>query len=241
MYLSQSSFFPEVFLKRDTLQKIMYFLFDHITDTRFYGLENIPKEGRLIVATNHMSRIDIPTLFVNPVRPEITALVADKYTTVPGLNWIIKTAGGIYLDRERADFSAFREAQTMIKDGIAMGIAPEGTRSKTGQLLEGKPGTILLAVRTGAQIIPVGLSGTDTAFRRLFTFRKPRIAVRFGHPFEIRDIPRENREAVMKEITDDILCRIAVLLPPRYWGFYRDHPRLKELLEEQGGPVKDEW
>jgi len=228
-------------LKRETLQHIMYYLFDHITKTRFLGLENMPKEGRLIVATNHMSRIDIPVLFVNPVRPEITALVADKYVNFPGLNWIIKTAGAVYLDRERADFTAFREAQTMIKNGIAMGIAPEGTRSRTGQLQEGKPGTILLALRTGAQIVPVGLSGTDTAFRRLFTFRKPKITIRFGPPFEIRDLPRENREAAMKEITDDILCRIAVLLPPRYWGFYKDHPRLKELLAEQGGPVEDQW
>jgi 1-acyl-sn-glycerol-3-phosphate acyltransferase len=236
-----SSHLPEVFLKRETLQKIMYYLFDHITKTRFIGLENVPEDGRLIVVTNHMSRIDIPVLFVNPVRPEITALVADKYVNFPGLNWIIKTAGAVYLDRDRADFSAFREAQTMIKNGIAMGIAPEGTRSRTGQLLEGKPGTILLALRTGAKIVPVGLSGTDTAFRRLFTFRKPKITVRFGPPFEINDLPRENREAAMKEITDDILCRIAVLLPPRYWGFYRDHPRLKELLAEQGGPVEDQW
>lgn len=228
-------------MKRETLQKIMYYLFDHITKTRFIGLENVPEDGRLIVVTNHMSRIDIPVLFVNPVRPEITALVADKYVNFPGLNWIIKTAGAVYLDRERADFGAFREAQTMIKNGIAMGIAPEGTRSRTGQLLEGKPGTILLALRTGAKIVPVGLSGTDTAFRRLFTFRKPKITVRFGPSFEIKDLPRENREAAMKEITDDILCRIAVLLPPRYWGFYRDHPRLKELLAEQGGPVEDQW
>jgi 1-acyl-sn-glycerol-3-phosphate acyltransferase len=218
----------------------MYYLFDHITDTRFYGLENLPKEGRLIVVTNHMSRIDIPTLFVNPVRPEITALVADKYVTYPGLNWIIKTAGAVYLDRDRADFTAFREAQKLIKDGIAMGISPEGTRSKTSQLLEGKPGTILLALRTGATIVPVGLSGTDSAFRRLFTFRKPKISVRFGPGFEIKDLPRDNRDAALKEITDDILCRIAVLLPEKYWGFYKDHPRLKELLVEQGGPVADE-
>ncbi len=227
-------------MKREKLQQIMYYLFDHITHTRFYGLENLPKEGRLIVVTNHMSRIDIPVLFVNPVRTEITALVADKYVTIPGLNWIIKTAGAIYLDRDRADFSAFREAQKLIKDGVAMGVAPEGTRSKTGQLQEGKPGTILLALRTGALIVPVGLSGTETAFKRLFTFRKPKINVRFGPGFEIMELPRDNRDEAMKEITDDILCRIAVLLPPKYWGFYKDHPRLKELLAEQGGPVADE-
>lgn len=228
-------------MKREKLQRLMYFLFDKITDTRFYGLENIPETGGVIVAVNHMSRMDIPLVLVNPVRPEITALVADKYATFPGLNWIINTAGGIYLDRDRADFGAFRDAVKLIKSGVAMGIAPEGTRSKSGEMIEGKPGMILLAMRTGVPIIPVGLSGTDTAFRRLFTFRKPRQSARFGKPFQIPDIDRNNRETQLQEVTTEIMCRIAAQLPEKYWGFYKDHPRLAELIEEQGGPYIDEW
>jgi 1-acyl-sn-glycerol-3-phosphate acyltransferase len=227
-------------LKRETLQRIMYYLFDHITVTRFYGLENIPKEGGIIVATNHMSRIDIPLLFVNPVRPDITALVTDKYLKYPLINWFVKTAEAVYIDRERADFGAFREAQKLIKSGVSMGIAPEGTRSQIGELMEGKPGMILLAIRSGAPIVPVGLAGTDTAFKRLKTFRKPHLAARFGKPYQIDDLPRENREAAMQKAIDEIMCRIGSLLPPRYWGFYKDHPRLQELVAEQGGPVSDE-
>ena len=180
-------------MKRETLQNIIYFLIDHLTQTRFYGLEHLPKEGGILVATNHMSRMDIPVLFTNPVRPEITALVADKYATFPGLNWFTRTAGAIYLDRDRADFSAFREAIKLIKSGVAMGIAPEGTRSESGQLLEGKPGTILLALRSGAPIVPVGIAGTEDAFKRIFTFRKARVNVRFGAAFTIAELPRENR------------------------------------------------
>lgn len=228
-------------MKREKLQRIMYFLFDKITETRFYGLENIPETGGLIVATNHMSRMDIPLLFTNPVRPEITALVANKYATFPGINWIINTAGGIYLDRENADFQAFRNAVNLIKSGVPMGIAPEGTRSKTGQLMEGKPGMILLAMRTGVPIIPVGLAGTETAFRRLFTLRKPRMSVRFGKPYQIPAIDRDRREEQLQEVTTEIMCRIAALLPEKYWGFYRGHPRLMELLQTQGGAVVDEW
>jgi 1-acyl-sn-glycerol-3-phosphate acyltransferase len=227
-------------LERDTLQRIMYYLFDHITVTRFEGIENIPKEGGVIVATNHMSRMDIPLLFVNPVRKDITALVAEKYLNYPGISWFVKTAGVVYIDRDRADFGAFREAQKLIKSGIAMGIAPEGTRSKVNELLEGKAGTILLALRTGAPIVPVGLAGTEDSFKRLFTFRKPRMVVRFGEPFVIDDLPRENREEALQKAVDEIMCRIAALLPPRYWGFYKDHPRLQELIAEQGGPVSSE-
>ncbi|MAT40812.1 MAG: hypothetical protein CL609_00610 [Anaerolineaceae bacterium] len=228
-------------MKREKLQRILYFVFEKITETRFYGLENLPETGGLIVATNHMSRIDIPLLFTNPVRTEITALVANKYATFPGLNWIINTAGGIYLDRDQADFTAFRNAVNLIKSGIAMGIAPEGTRSKKGELMEGKPGMILLAMRSGVPIVPVGLSGTDTAFKRLFTFRKPRMTARFGKPYQIPNIDRNNREEQLQEITTEIMCRIAALLPPKYWGFYKDHARLHALVKEQGGPVKDEW
>lgn len=218
----------------------MFYLFDHITVTRFLGTENIPKEGGIIVATNHMSRMDIPLLFVNPVRPDITALVTDKYLKYPFINWFIKTAGAIYIDRERADFGAFREAQKLIKSGVSMGIAPEGTRSKIGELMEGKAGMILLAIRSGAPIVPVGLAGTDTAFKRFLSFRKPTLTARFGKPYQIDELPRENREEAMKIAIDEIMCRIASLLPPRYWGYYKDHPRLQELIAEQGGPVSDE-
>jgi 1-acyl-sn-glycerol-3-phosphate acyltransferase len=228
-------------LKREQLQRIIYFLVNHITETRYYGLENIPKQGNLIVATNHMSRVDIAVLFANPVRPEITALVADKYVTYFGINWLVRTAGAIYLDRDRADFTAFREAQKLIKSGVAMGIAPEGTRSETGQLLQGKPGMILLAHRTNAVIVPVGQSGTEDAIKKLSRFRKPRITARFGKPFTIPEMPRENRDEAMQQATDEIMCRIAALLPSKYWGFYKDHPRLKELIKEQGGPIIDEW
>lgn len=227
-------------MERETLQRIMYYLFDHLTVTRFEGTENVPKEGGVIVATNHMSRMDIPLLFVNPVRKDITALVAEKYVSYPGISWFAKTAGAIYIDRSRADFGAFREAQKLIKSGVAMGIAPEGTRSKINELMEGKAGTILLAIRTGAPIVPVGLAGTEDSFKRLFTFRKPHMVARFGKPYVIEDFPRENREEAMQNAIDEIMCRIAALIPARYWGFYKDHPRLQELIAEQGGPIPGE-
>lgn len=227
-------------MERKTLQRIMYYLFDHLTVTRFEGMEKVPKEGGVIVATNHMSRMDIAMLFVNPARTDITALVADKYVSYPGISWFARTAGAIYIERDRADFGAFREAQKLIKSGVAMGIAPEGTRSKENGLLEGKPGTILLALRSGAPIVPVGLSGTEDSFTKLFTFRKPHMVGRFGEPFVIDEIPRENREQALQKAVDEIMCRIAALIPARYWGFYKDHPRLQELIMEQGGPVPDE-
>ncbi len=148
-------------MKRETLQQIMRWGIKNLTVSEFIGLENVPATGGIIVATNHMSRIDIPLLFTLPVRPDITALVTDKYQHYPFFKWFAITAGGIWIDRTKADFTAFRQAADVISEGRALGIAPEGTRSDSG-LLEGKSGTVLLALKTGAPVIPLGISGTDT-------------------------------------------------------------------------------
>jgi len=226
-------------LKRENLQRIVKFLIKHLTRPSFFGTENVPREGGLIIATNHMSRMDIPFLFVNPVRSDVTALVAEKYASNIFINWFVTCAGAIFIDRSRADFAAFREATKLIKNGIAMGIAPEGTRSHNNQLLEGKAGTVLLALRTAAPIVPVGLVGTEGSFKKVFTLRKPRMSMRFGKPILIDELPRENREEALQHTVDEIMCRIAALLPERYWGFYHNHPRLLELLAEQGGAFED--
>jgi 1-acyl-sn-glycerol-3-phosphate acyltransferase len=217
-------------LKRTTLYSILRFLLFRLTDLQFVHTENLPKEGGFLLATNHMSRIDTPVLMMNPVRPEITALVADKYKKDLLFAWFINSAGAIWLDREKADFAAFRAAQQALKDGLALGIAPEGTRSNSGSLQQGKPGTILLAMRSSAPIIPCAIAGSEVAFRMIFTLRRPKITVTFGKPYALPEIGRENRDQAMQDAADEIMCRIAALLPEKYHGFYAGDPRIKELI-----------
>lgn len=220
-------------MKKATLQKTIRYLLRVLTETEYIGAENIPVSGGAIFATNHMSRMDIPLLFANPARQDITALVADKYKSYFLLSWFIRTAEGIWLDREKADFTALGTATDALLSGFALGIAPEGTRSTTRQLLEGKPGTVLLAMRSGAPIVPIGIAGSETAVKKLLSFRRPKMVVRFGKPFIVPELSRENRKEGLKQATDEIMCRIAALLPQEYWGFYANHPRLKELLMEK--------
>lgn len=222
--------------KRQVLQSIIKFLFDHLTHTEFSGLEYLPETGGVLIATNHISRIDIPALFLTPNRSDITALVADKYKRYPFFWVIISVAEGIWLDRSKADFTAFRTAIDFLKQGGALGISPEGTRSESGQLIEGKSGTVLLATRANVPIVPVGLSGTDRAIPSLLRLRKAHVRINFGPAFRLPPIPRENREAAMQQYTDEVMARIAVLLPEEQRGFYRDHPRVQELLREQPPP-----
>jgi 1-acyl-sn-glycerol-3-phosphate acyltransferase len=219
-------------MKRETLQKFVGLLFRIFTRTEYSGYENIPTTGGVIVATNHCSRVDTLLLWGTPNRPDITALVADKYKKYPLFNWVLKVAGIIWLDRSQADFGAFRVAAEAIKNGACLGIAPEGTRSRTGQLLPGKPGTALLALRTNAPIVPVGIAGTDKAVRGIFTLQRPRLYLRFGPPIYLPPLERDRRNEQLQQYTDEIMCRIAALLPEQQRGAYRDHPMLKKFLAQ---------
>jgi len=220
-------------MKSHRLRSIIGFLMKQLTRTEFIGVENIPPEGGVLIACNHMSRLDIPVLFITPNRPEITALVTTKYLKYPLLRWFIVTTEGIWLDRDTADFSAFRKAVEALKQGKALGIAPEGTRSQTAKLIEGKPGTALLALRTGVPIVPVAIVGTEDGMSKLLRLKRPRITAEYGKPIIPPKLDRSNREGQLQNLTDEVMCRIAAMMPQKYHGFYADHPRLKELLAEQ--------
>jgi 1-acyl-sn-glycerol-3-phosphate acyltransferase len=113
-------------------------------------------------------------------------------------------------------------------------MAPEGTRSQSEALIPGRPGAAYLASKTGVPIVPVGVTGTeDRAVKaRLRRLQRPHIVIRIGSPFTLPPMERQDRDAYLQAYTDEIMCRIAVLLPPTYRGVYADHPRLKELLLE---------
>ena len=112
-------------------------------------------------------------------------------------------------------------------------IAPEGTRSPTAQLQPGKPGAVYLAAKTGVSLIPMSIVGTEDkeVYRRLRRLRRLDITIRMGEPYSLPPLPRQNRDEFLQQNTDEMMCRIAALLPPQYRGVYADHPRLQELLE----------
>ncbi len=202
-------------MKPHKLRRIISWLLKHLTRTEIYGLDNVPKTGGILIAANHMSRMDIPVLFINEYRPEMTALVTTKYLKHPLLKWFIVTAEGIWLDRDTADFSAFRKAVEALNQGKALGIAPEGTRSTTAKLLEGKPGTALLALRAGVPIVPAAICGTEDSVSKMLHLQRPRITVEYGPAIQPPILDRKNREGQLQNLTDEIMCQIAVMLPEK--------------------------
>jgi 1-acyl-sn-glycerol-3-phosphate acyltransferase len=218
------------------LTRMMWWIFNTfyvlLTNRDIKGLEHLPSSGPYILVANHMSYFDAPLLYSVMGGPDVTGWAANKYRRHPLFGWIVRIGGGIFIRRGQVDRDALLAAAAWLKQGKIFGISPEGTRSKTNSLARGKTGTAYLAHLTNSPIIPVGIYGTEKLLQTLSRFRRPTVAIRIGEPFRLPPLSESKRSADLREQTDEIMCRIAVLLPPAYHGVYGDHPRLKELLGE---------
>jgi 1-acyl-sn-glycerol-3-phosphate acyltransferase len=211
------------------------FLVRTLTQFQVIGRENLPATGGVLLTTNHLSRLDTPLLLAITERQDLVGIVAKKYQKKPFFKWILNKVGAmVWMDRSRTDFSALRDALYHLRTGAIVGIAPEGTRSSESKgLLEGKQGAALLAGRASVPVVPVGIVGSEKINQHWLRLRRPPVTIRIGRPYTLPEIDRENRQAWLSHYTDEIMCRIAALLPPDYRGFYSSHPRLKELLAEK--------
>lgn len=202
-----------------------------ITRIELQGLDKIPA-GNVIVAANHLGRLDTAVLLCVLDREDIIMPIAEKYRSHPVFGAIGRAANGIWLNRFEADYPALRKILERMEQGGLLVIAPEGTRSKTEALQEGKMGVAFLAGKSGYPVLPVALTGTEDrgVVDNLKRFRRTKIVARAGDPFNI-EIPKgKGREEAMRKATDEIMCQIGAMLPEKYRGVYAEHPRLKELL-----------
>jgi 1-acyl-sn-glycerol-3-phosphate acyltransferase len=194
-------------------------------------MEKLPA-GNFIAAANHLGRLDTAILLCIIDREDIIMPVAEKYRNHPLFGAIGRAVNAIWLNRFEADYPALREILARMQNGGMLVIAPEGTRSKTEALQEGRMGVAFLASKSGYPVLPVALTGTEDRriMENLKRFRRSKITVRAGDLFHIQIPKGKGRERAMREATDEIMCRIAALLPEKYRGVYADQPRLKELL-----------
>ncbi len=209
-----------------------------LTRRTFVGIENLPSSPPYIVVANHLSYFDAPLIFTALEVPRITGWAAEKYEHHPLFGPFVNLHGGVFIQRGKVDRQALSAAADRLHNGYVFGIAPEGTRSKTGTLARGKTGAAYLAHEANVLIVPTAVVGTDKALRTLLRFRRPHLSVHIGKPFRLPPVNEETRGADLRRNTDEIMCRIAALLPPSYRGVYADHPRLKELLDDAAPPAQ---
>jgi 1-acyl-sn-glycerol-3-phosphate acyltransferase len=219
-------------MKYKTLRSIVRFVMKLIARIEVRGLEHLP-QGNAIIAANHLGRLDTAVLMAVIDREDIIMPIAEKYKNHPIFGALGRAANGIWLNRFEADYSALRQILERMERGGLLVIAPEGTRSKTEALQEGKMGVAFLAAKSGYPVIPVAVTGTEDRLivQNLKRLRRSKITATAGEPFYI-EIPKgKGREEAMRKATDEIMCRIGAMLPEKYRGVYADHPRLKELLK----------
>ena len=197
------------------LVKFLLLLF---TRWRVKGRENVPSRGPLIVVANHLNLADPPLLSASIPR-RIVFMAKKEAFRSPILGPLVRAWRAFPVQRERLDREALRQAQQVLGQGLALGMFPEGRRSITAEMQRAYPGTSLVAIRSGALILPVGITGSE----KLSPFgllRRPEITVNIGKPLNLPSIDGQLTRTQLAHATDLIMVRVAELLPQSYRGIY---------------------
>jgi 1-acyl-sn-glycerol-3-phosphate acyltransferase len=201
-----------------------------VTRVRTEGaIEAIPREGAVILASNHVSNADAVIIgaWLTPrLGRRIHWLGKREMFEWPVVGWMARNGGVVPVDRGGADAEAFRLAQKVLAAGEVLMVFPEGTRSPTGELQRPKDGLAMLALRTNATIVPIGVSNTDRVWPKGRPIPKigAHATMRVGEPFRLEDVLPEglDRKAQKSAATEVIMRRIAALLDERHRGPYAD-------------------
>ena len=146
---------------RNIIRFIIKMLVKSIARVEVYGRKYLPTSGTFVIATNHIGILDIVMAYYALNRWDLFILVGEKWGEKAWIRWISKPLNILFIDRFNPDLKAMREILKRMKQGQVLVIAPEGTRSRTGGLIEGKPGVSFLAAKTSYPIIPVAITGTQ--------------------------------------------------------------------------------
>ena len=203
-----------------------------IAEVTIVGLDRVPRSGGCVAVSNHIGRLDAMLALILPERDDIIMLIAEKYQAYAFWRFWVRRFDAIWLNRFDADFHAMREVVKRLKAGGILAMAPEGTRSKSGTLLEGKPGAAFLAAKAQVPVLPIAIIGTEDAVvkAKLKRLQRLKIKIVIGDSYMLPPIDRKNKEAYLQAQTDEMMCRIGALLPARYHGVYAAHPRLQDLV-----------
>ncbi len=198
-------------------------LYRILSKPKVEGIENVPKEGPYLITSNHLAFTDPPLLLAFWPIP-VEALGAANMMRRHIFGWIMRSYGAYAVQRDSFDRSVVRIALTILQNGRPLFIAPEGSRSPTG-MKPAQPGAAYLAVKASVPIVPVGMIGTEQMIAALRRGYRAPITMRIGKPYQLPDIPPHGKERhkILENHTNEIMGRIAALLPSEYHGVYAAH------------------
>jgi len=205
-----------------------------LTRTHVRGCENVPPSGAAIVVSNHIASID-PGILVG-VLPRPIALMSKIENYRGPLKLFMPMVGAFTVRRGAVDRRALTTAEHVLRQGRLLCLFPEGTRSHNGALGAAHGGAALLALKSGALIVPVALTGTQRVFRRRFPWLgRPRVTVTIGAPFSVKPLERPARREDRDQVTELMMTHIAALLPPELRGDYTAQP----IGDHQASQIRD--
>jgi 1-acyl-sn-glycerol-3-phosphate acyltransferase len=191
-------------------------------------LSRIPDQGPLILAVNHVNFLDAPLIYTHLLPRPVTGLAKTETWDNPALRPLFNMWGAIPLQRGAADMSAMRLSLEALRAKKILAIAPEGTRSRTGSLQRGKPGVVVLALKSGAPLLPLAYYGGESFSQNMMKFQRTNFKIVVGYPFFINTHGIKITREIRQVITDEIMYQIAALLPLSYRGYYSDISKATE-------------
>ena len=191
-------------------------------------LHNFPKHGPLIAIANHTGQIEVPLLFAHLQPRKLSGWAKAESWDNKFLNWVFGVWGIIPVRRGEADMHALKEALRALEKGVIFGVAPEGTRNNTGVLKRALPGTVIIALHSGAPIIPIAHWGGENFMKNFKHFKRTDFHVRVGGPFKLKVDGVKVTGEVRQQIVDEMMYELAKLLPEEYRGEYSDMSKATE-------------
>lgn len=190
MFYSISKFFINIYMKIFFLLKVE-------------GVENIPKDGGLVLCSNHISNYD-PVALAAAINRRIYFLAKKELFSVKVLGWYLRVVDMIPVDRNKADMNAFREGLKVLKNENVLGIFAEGTRNKTGEMGNAKAGVALFALKGKANVLPVYISGE-------YKYFSP-IRVRIGKAIDLSEFKGVKADTeILNQVTEKIMVEVRKL------------------------------
>ena len=195
-------------------------------DVRLVGRQNMPEKGPVIIASNHLSWTDVP-LIPAYLKPKVVYMAKEE-TFTGKMGWLVRFLGAFPVKRGEADRQSLRSAEEQLKAGRMLIMFPEGTRSRIQRLGQAHAGLGMIALRSGIPVVPVAINGSEKAFKKF----RPRITITFGEPMLLTPKGKKITRQDLDEVTEQVMLRIASMLPPEYRGVYAEKLSASEAIIE---------
>ncbi|MBI5034339.1 MAG: 1-acyl-sn-glycerol-3-phosphate acyltransferase [Chloroflexi bacterium] len=223
-------------LSRRIVNPLLNGLTDFICKIDATQLAKIPPTGPLMLVSNHINFLEIPILYCRLANRPLTVFAKKESWDSLLIRSLFDLSLAIPVRRGEVDTEALRRAVEVLKMGRMLALAPEGTRSGTGQLQQAHPGLVLIAQRSGAPILPIAFYGSENYKNDWKRLRRTNFHIAVGNPFLLKFPETKMTNAIRRQMVDEVMCQIAALLPPKYRGYYSNLETATEKFLEFSNP-----